>query len=322
MTTETVRINGLTLCHKHATGFVRSTLPDVCKAPSTPVPFVNIAFARDLAKGTQTVKSHDGAMCGIKGSEFSVSYGDEPGVGGGVKSGVNLHRATFLSWSPDVFMEGRPATRLTDRMLMNKGNTISAAGYFTGAIIGASKATLDLFCEIACRCLAAGQHQTCVATAIAALPRTPANGYYAEVTFSPAGVMYRNPDQSPQTRYGVPGSRLDVTTVAAGQPVEFIEMKFPGDRLRGTQQQRYSQIARMNGKQLQLMNIPQDCNNCQGTRPVQQPAPAPAPQTDSNLGWWLLGAAGVVAVGACVLASAGVCGLAVGGAGLAAAAGS
>src|SRR5690606_32644171 len=87
MTTETVRINGLTLCHKHATGFVRSTLPDVCKAPSAPVPFVNIALARDLAKGTQTVKSHNGAMCGIKGSEFSVSYGDEPGVGGGVKSG-------------------------------------------------------------------------------------------------------------------------------------------------------------------------------------------------------------------------------------------
>lgn len=171
--------------------------------------------------------------------------------------------------------------------------------------------------EIACRCLEAGQHQTCVATAIAALPRTPANGIYAEVTFSSAGVMYRNPDQSPQTRYGVPGSRLDVTTVLAGQPVEFIEMKFPGDRLRGSQQRRYNQIAQMNGKQLQLIVVPEDCNNCRGTRPVEQPAP----QTDSNLGWWLLGAAGVVALGACIYFSAGVCGLVLGGAGATAAAG-
>ncbi|WP_405402618.1 PAAR-like domain-containing protein [Paracoccus sp. Ld10] len=319
MSTETVRINGLTLCHKKATGFVRSTLPDVCKAPSMPVPFVNIAFARDLAKGTSTVRSHDGAMCGIKGSEFSISYGDEPGTGGGVKSGVNGDRATFLSWSPDVFMEGRPVTRLTDRMLMNQGNTISAAGYFTGPVTGASKTTLDLLCDIACRCLASGQHQTCVAAAISGLPRTPTDGLYAEVTFSNAGVMYRNPDQSPQTRYGVPGSRLDLTSVAAGQPVEFIEMKFPGDRLRGTQQRRYSQIARMNGKQLQMMNIPQDCNNCEGLRQTNQPDAAP--QTDPNLGWWLLGAAGVVAAGACIYFSAGICGLVLGGAGATAAAG-
>ncbi|KGJ02167.1 hypothetical protein SAMN04487972_14714 [Paracoccus halophilus] len=103
---------------------------------------------------------------------------------------------------------------------------------------------------------------------------------------SEAGIaLFMAPDtggdtrgQSPQTRYGVPGSRLDLTTVAAGQPIEFIEMKFPGDRLRGTQ--------------LQLMNIPQDCNNCEGTRPVEQPTPAP--QTDSNLGWWLLGAVRIV----------------------------
>jgi hypothetical protein len=48
---ETVGINGLTLCHKHSGGWVRSTLPDVCKAPAVPVPFVNVAFAKDLAKG-------------------------------------------------------------------------------------------------------------------------------------------------------------------------------------------------------------------------------------------------------------------------------
>jgi Domain of unknown function (DUF4150) len=161
---ETVGINGLTLCHKHSDGWVRSTLPDVCKAPTVPVPFVNVAFAKDLAKGTKTVFSHSGAMNGIKGSEFSKSIGDEPGVGGGVKSGVNLHRATFLSWSPNVFMEGKPVTRLTDRMLLNKGNTISAGGYYTGPVNNAgNEELLEEFCKAACQCLAEGNmNQRCV----------------------------------------------------------------------------------------------------------------------------------------------------------------
>ena len=111
---------------------VISAVPDVCKTPSYPVPYTNIAFSRDLAKGMTSVKSHDGAMNGIKGCEFSISMGDNPGVGGGVKSGVNMDKATFLIWSPNVPMEGKPVTRQTDKMLMNKGNTISAGGYFTG----------------------------------------------------------------------------------------------------------------------------------------------------------------------------------------------
>lgn len=279
------------------------------------MPFVNVAFARDLAKGTTSVRSHKGAMCGIKGSEFSISYGDEPGRGGGVISGVNLHRATFLSWSPNVFMQGKPVTRLTDRMLLNKGNTISAAGYFTGPVTGASMATLNILCDFACRCLAAGQGQTCVATLVAGTPRTPTTGMYAEVTFDPAGIMYTYPDGTPKTRYGVAGSRLDVTTVAAGLPIEFIEMKFPGDRLRGTQQRRYEAIARKNGKQLQLMNIPQDCNNCGAA-----PAPVPVPATSSNNATnWLLGGAAAVAIGACIYFSAGICAAGLGAGGLAAA---
>jgi hypothetical protein len=254
---ETVGINGLTLCHKHSDGWVRSTLPDVCKAPTIPVLFVNVAFAKDLAKGTKTVFSHGGAMNGIKGSEFSKSIGDEPGVGGGVKSGVNLHRATFLSWSPNVFMEGKPVTRLTDRMLLNKGNTISAGGYFTGTVTGASKATLDLLCSLACNCK--GGKQTCVDLALKAMPKTANTGIYSEVTFDPAGNMLRNPDGSPRTQYGVPGSRLDVVTVAGGQPVEFIEMKFEDDRFRGNQKGRYESIARQNGKKLQVIDVEKDC---------------------------------------------------------------
>lgn len=146
--TETVLINKLSLCHKHSTGWVRSTLPDVCKSPVSPVPYTNVAYAKDLADGTVTVFSHGGAMNGIKGSRFAVSTGDEGGTGGGVVSGVNLHQATWLSWSPNVFMEGRAVTRLTDKMLLNKGNTVSLAGYTTWKP-GSNEAKI---CDIACAC--------------------------------------------------------------------------------------------------------------------------------------------------------------------------
>lgn len=183
--TETVAINGLTLCHKHSDGWVRSTLPDVCKAPNVPVPFTNVAFAKDLAKGTTTVFSHDGAMNGVKGSEFSVSIGDEPGVGGGVKSGVHKDRATFLSWSPDVFMEGRPVTRLTDKMLLNKGNTVSIGGYYTGPVKDKkNKELLDAFCDAYCICRAAGQpNQRCVSKRLREWAKKNGRDVHPEVSY-------------------------------------------------------------------------------------------------------------------------------------------
>src|ERR1700734_1050274 len=97
---ETVAINGLTLCHKNSSGFVRSTLPDVCYSPVHPVPYTNTAYATTLADGTTTVLAHGGAMNGILGSRFATSIGDEPGTGGGVVSGVNMSEATFISFSP------------------------------------------------------------------------------------------------------------------------------------------------------------------------------------------------------------------------------
>jgi hypothetical protein len=298
---ETVSINGLTLCHKHSDGWVRSTMPDVCKSPDKPIPYTNTAYARDLAKGTTTVFSHDGAMNGIKGSEFSRSFGDEPGVGGGVVSGVNLDRATWLSWSPNVFMEGQNVTRLTDRMLLNKGNTVSAGGYFTGTLTGTDLATANLLCNIACNCKV--EKQACVDAAVRAMPKTPQNGLYSEVSFDPAGNMYRQPDGTPMTRMGVPGSRLDVTRVAGGQPTEFIEMKFAGDRFRGNQRTRYDQLAAAHGNNLQVITVEQDCRcDDEERQPRTVPVPQPAPESETEpqgLSTWQkvgIAAGGTVAV--------------------------
>ncbi|MDO5605864.1 MAG: DUF4150 domain-containing protein [Paracoccus sp. (in: a-proteobacteria)] len=151
--TETVRINGLTLCHKGASGLTVSTIPDVCRSPGTPIPYVNVAYARDLADGSVTVKSHGGEMCGVRGSRFARSFGDEPGRGKGVSSQTVQDEATWLSWSPDVYIEDRAATRLSDRMLMNKGNAASLAGYNTPPITGGNP-SYDLMCSVGCACYA------------------------------------------------------------------------------------------------------------------------------------------------------------------------
>ncbi|MGX9979070.1 DUF4150 domain-containing protein [Methylobacterium fujisawaense] len=146
---DTIVVNGLYMCHKNSEGLTRSTLPDVCKSPVQPAPYTNVAFGRDLYNGTVTVRSHGGAPNGVKGSEFHTSIGDEPGVGGGVKSGTVKAEATWLSWSPNVFMEGQPVTRHTDKMLMNHGNTISAGGY---QVRSAANNKEQEICNIACYC--------------------------------------------------------------------------------------------------------------------------------------------------------------------------
>ena len=127
----TISINGnLTLCHKNSGGYASATVPDICKTPGipSPVPYPNFATSTNLSKGTKTIKVDGGNMAANKGSEFSCSTGDEAGTLGGVKSGVNMKEATWLSYSFDVKMEGKGACRLSDKMLMNHGNTFCMEG--------------------------------------------------------------------------------------------------------------------------------------------------------------------------------------------------
>lgn len=126
---STVSVNGLTLCHRLSDGVSTATLPDVCKTPGRgDVPYPNVAYSRDLAKGTTTVSADGADMCANYGSEFTKSTGDEPGTDGGVTSKVNTREATWITYSFDVTLEGRGACRLTDKMFHNRRNTVNAGG--------------------------------------------------------------------------------------------------------------------------------------------------------------------------------------------------
>lgn len=123
---STVFANGRGIAHQNSGGS-STVYPDVCLTPSgggmTPVPYANTGYSRDTSKGPTTVKI-DGCMPMVKGAEYRQTYGDEPGTGGGVKSGVNRGVAEFVSYSFDVKIEGKNACRLGDRLMQNKGNVV------------------------------------------------------------------------------------------------------------------------------------------------------------------------------------------------------
>lgn len=152
----TININNLTLCHKASGGIATATLPDVCKTPPgpVPVPYPNVAFSKDLRKGTKAVKVDGGHMAANNGSEFAISTGDEAGTVGGVKSGTFKKEATWLSYSMDVKMEGKNACRLADKMLMNHGNTVCLQGLTQSPLPPALHKEL---CEVICDLIKKGK---------------------------------------------------------------------------------------------------------------------------------------------------------------------
>ena len=121
---QTTFANGRGIVHKASMG-MSIVFPDVCKTPSpagpVPIPYPNIGKSSDTIQGPTTVKT-DGQMPMVKGAKYMRSMGDEPGVAGGVVSGVNMNVCEFLLFSFDVKFEGKNVCRLGDMMWHNKKN--------------------------------------------------------------------------------------------------------------------------------------------------------------------------------------------------------
>lgn len=146
----TIHVNGTSnsLVHKGSMGIAKSTLPDVCKTPSPggpiPVPYpIIVSMSANLVKGTTTVKVDGGNMAAVKGSEFSMCNGDEPGTAGGVVSSTFMKEATWLLYSFDVKLDGKNACRLSDKMQMNHGNSACLGGVLQDPVTGANVLELD-----------------------------------------------------------------------------------------------------------------------------------------------------------------------------------
>ena len=125
----TINVNNRTVVHKTSDGIV-TVFPDVCKTPTpggpVPIPYPNIALSKHTAKGSKTVKM-DGNPIMLKGSNFSTSTGDEPGVLKGIVSSKIKGKAEFVNYSFDVKVEGKNVPRLGDMMVQNKGGAPNTA---------------------------------------------------------------------------------------------------------------------------------------------------------------------------------------------------
>lgn len=123
---STVFANQMGIAHQ-GSGDSSTVSPDVCQTPTpsgtVPIAYTNTAMSSDLAGGSSTVKIQ-GNMAAIKGCNYSVSTGDEPGSSGGVASGKTKGKAEFVNYSFDVKIEGENACRNGDLMTHNDKNTM------------------------------------------------------------------------------------------------------------------------------------------------------------------------------------------------------
>lgn len=121
----TLYINGRTSVHTASGGVVTTTSINRAGLLRKPVPYINKAYSKDAVNTAKSVFVNGHPLCHQQ-SYFSRSSGDEAGIYGGVHSGTVNGRATFLTASPNVFIEGRAAVRARDIMVSNSGNTNTA----------------------------------------------------------------------------------------------------------------------------------------------------------------------------------------------------
>jgi hypothetical protein len=110
-------------------GGMSFTFPDICKTPAPPLPFIPIPYPNwsfhIMATGFVPKVLW---MCSpahvIARTQVPISFGDTPGVLGGIISQSFMSTTYFLTGAFTVLLQGLPATRMTSITLMNRCNMI------------------------------------------------------------------------------------------------------------------------------------------------------------------------------------------------------
>jgi uncharacterized Zn-binding protein involved in type VI secretion len=147
-----------------------ATLPNVCKMPGPPAPFIptplpNLGTSGDrLTDGTSTVKI-EGDKVAIKGSHYKSQPSPDvasQGTGGGIVSSTVQGKTEFVApGSMNVKAEGKNIQLLGDAMTNNGGSTANAATMPGNQQPPQLK---DVLKDIACKCdkqVKANKQSTC-----------------------------------------------------------------------------------------------------------------------------------------------------------------
>jgi hypothetical protein len=149
---------------KGSNGIATATLPNVCKMPGPPAPFVptplpNIGQSSKQPDGYSTSVKIEGEAVAIAGASFGSS-GDiaSKGTGGGIVSNNAEGPTKFIApGSLDVQIEGKNVQYLGDQMMNNCGpggspaNSATMAGEMQ-AIEGMTPQEQKVICECFCEC--------------------------------------------------------------------------------------------------------------------------------------------------------------------------
>ena len=107
-------------------GILVSMTPDVCRTPNgpamPPIPYSVWAKQNNSAAATAATVRQTGMTSHTSASLITVTHGDAPGVGGGVKSGTVGSICQPRTWSKTVRFEGKNAVRHDDEWWMNRKN--------------------------------------------------------------------------------------------------------------------------------------------------------------------------------------------------------
>jgi hypothetical protein len=255
----TIHVNGKSnsLVHKGSTGIAKSTLPDVCKTPSpsgpVPIPYpVIVSKSSDLKKGTKKVKVDGGNSAAVKGSELSRCSGDEAGTAGGVKSSTNMKEATWLLYSFDVKLEGKNACRLSDKLMMNHGNTACLMGWGQEPVNLAADDLFDDLCQDLCDHENAVQEGEIRRSSDDLERDCQASGRYDGRALFRTGF-----DNDPAMSWSTNTTRPDVITEDREQCYDF---KLCGDAFRGDQVERQAAITAGGADPIEISC--ETCTNC------------------------------------------------------------
>jgi uncharacterized Zn-binding protein involved in type VI secretion len=157
---------------KGSMGVAAATMPNVCKMPGPPAPFVptplpNIAKSGDSPKGYSTSVKIEGNAVAIRGATFT-SMGDmaSKGTGGGLISSNTHGIAKFITpGSMTVKIQGKSVHLLGEPMLNNCGpsgnppNAATMAGLIQGVATPGfagkmgDKEIADQLCDAACKAM-------------------------------------------------------------------------------------------------------------------------------------------------------------------------
>ncbi|AVR94356.1 DUF4150 domain-containing protein [Pseudoduganella armeniaca] len=108
---------------KNSTFIAVSIVPNVCKTPMgasmVPVPYPIMADLSDSVEVAKTVQFNDDPVFLLSDSVVTRVTGNEPGTGGGMKSGVNCGKVRATQSSRSVRVEKRYVVRHGDECDMN-----------------------------------------------------------------------------------------------------------------------------------------------------------------------------------------------------------